>query len=372
MSAEQPIPFLRAEFPAEIVDKIMAVLTSGYVGAGPVVDDFELAIQEYLSAPNVVCTSSCTAALSLVYEELGATRGTRVLSTAMTCAATNLPLLHAGSEIIWLDVDPHSGNVTPQTLATALAEQPEVHLAAIVDWAGMPCDYEGLRKVAQSHGIPVVLDAAQSFGSTVDGSRLPSLGDYICYSFGPTKILSGVEGGAIVTRHHGSARKLRSARWYGVDRAARDPVAFWQYDILEPGHRYTTNDVFATVGLHMLKRFEARLETHRRVAAIYMSRLADVVGLTLPVIGSSIAPNFWMFTITVDRRADFIRKLHARDIHAATPHNRNDHLSCFAGRPSRDLPGLTHFAEHYVCLPVGPWVSEEDAERVCEVIRTGW
>src|SRR4051794_22184546 len=104
MSADRPIPFLRAEFPTEIVHDVMAVLTSGYVGAGPVVDKFEFAIQEYLGAPDVVCTSSCTAALSLAYQELGAPDA-KVLSTAMTCAATNLLLLHMGTEIIWLDVD---------------------------------------------------------------------------------------------------------------------------------------------------------------------------------------------------------------------------------------------------------------------------
>jgi dTDP-4-amino-4,6-dideoxygalactose transaminase len=372
MAGERPVPFLRAEFPPAIADAVAPVLTSGYVGAGPVVAQFERSIQSYLRAPDVICTSSGTAALSLAYQQLGAVSGAKALSTAMTCAATNLPLLHAGVEVVWLDVDPRTGNVTPASLEHTMRAHPDARLAVIVDWAGTPCDYEGLRRVALSHGIPVVLDAAQSFGSAVNGSRVPTVGDYVCYSFGPTKMLSSIEGGAVLTADDVAAQRLRAARWYGIDRDARDPVAFWQYDITEPGHRYTSNDVFATIGLQMLARLDERLRLQRRMAAIYLARLADLSGLTLPPVESSVNPNFWMFTVTVERRANFIRKLHDHAVHAATPHNRNDRLTCFSGLPRRDLPGLTDFAENYVCLPIGIWLSEDDIERVCQVIRSGW
>jgi dTDP-4-amino-4,6-dideoxygalactose transaminase len=130
--------------------------------------------------------------------------------------------------------------------------------------------------------------------------------------------------------------------------------------------------VFAAVGLQMLRCLDARLEAHRRVADIYLSRLNNVGGIVLPLVLRSVDPNWWMFTVTVERRFDFMRKLHARNIHVATPHNRNDRLTCFARTATNELPGLQHFAEHYVCLPIGPWVSKDDAERVCDVIRSGW
>jgi dTDP-4-amino-4,6-dideoxygalactose transaminase len=236
----------------------------------------------------------------------------------------------------------------------------------------MPCAYDEVRAVAKEAGIAIVLDAAQSFGSTVDGRTLPTVGEYICYSFGPTKILSSVEGGAVVNAGRPAPQSMRRARWYGIDRAARDPVNFWQYDITTPGYRYTSNDVFAAVGLQMLRCFDARLEAHRRVADTYLSCLRDVDGIVLPRVAPSVEPNWWMFTVTVERRFDFMRKLQAKNIHVARPHNRNDRLTCFDGTTANELSGLLYFAEHYVCLPIGPWVSQESAERVCDVIRSGW
>jgi dTDP-4-amino-4,6-dideoxygalactose transaminase len=80
-----------------------------------------------------------------------------------------------------------------------------------------------------------------------------------------------------------------------------------------------------------------------------------------------------MFSAVFDQRSSLMRKLHTLGIHAATPHNRNDRLSCFATRSvSQDLPGTTTFSESYICLPIGPWVTEEDCEAICTAIRSGW
>src|SRR6185436_5525555 len=88
------IPFLKSHFPGEIADDLAAVLASGYVGAGDQVRSFEEALQVYLGAPPVLSTSSCTAALTLAFVDANVSPGTTVLSTPMTCAATNIPLLH--------------------------------------------------------------------------------------------------------------------------------------------------------------------------------------------------------------------------------------------------------------------------------------
>src|SRR5687767_14237856 len=110
------IPFLRSEFQRDVWESVGDVFSSGYVGSGPKVQDFEARLAEYLGVSNVILTSSCTAALTLSYLECGISRGALVLSTPVTCAATNIPLLHLGARIVWLDVDPLSGNVTRETL----------------------------------------------------------------------------------------------------------------------------------------------------------------------------------------------------------------------------------------------------------------
>src|SRR5262249_3146091 len=146
-------------------DCLKPVFQCGYVGAGPRVEAFEAALSEYLGVPHVVCTSSCTAALTLSYLECGLNQGSRILSTPMTCAATNIPLLHLGATIVWLDVDPRTGNVNPASIADGLCRFPDAKAIVIMDWAGRPCDYEEIEAIAARYGVPIVLDAAQSFGS---------------------------------------------------------------------------------------------------------------------------------------------------------------------------------------------------------------
>lgn len=372
MTPTTRVPFLRSEFPIDMATVVGPVLASGYVGAGRRVDAFERALATYLGIENVVCTSSCTAALTLSYLAAGIGPGEIVLSTPMTCAATNIPLLHLGARIAWLDVDPITGNVTPDAVRDGFRAHPSARAIVIMDWAGWPCAYDEICAIAEAAGVPVILDAAQSFGSTVDGLRCAARAAFVCYSFGPTKIFSTVEGGAIVVRDAALAQRLRVMRWYGIDRAARNATAFWEYDVATPGHRFTTNDVFAEIGLQSLPHFDRRVAHHRRLAQCYRDRLSGIAGITQPPDDERRASNYWMFSILVDERTRLMRRLHDARIHAATPHNRNDHLTCFADTEARPLPGADHFAANYLCLPIGPWVTDGDIVEVCSTVRAGW
>ena len=367
------VPFLRADFPPDLNDRLRDVLACGYVGAGRRVEAFETALAAYLDVAHVICTSSCTAALTLSYLGAGVERGSTVLSTAMTCAATNIPLLHLGAKIVWLDVDSITGNVTADAVAAGLRDHADARAIVIMDWAGWPCAYDEIGAVAEHAGVPLILDGAQSFGSTYDGTRCGSGAGFICYSFGPTKIFSTVEGGAVIVRDASIARELRALRWYGVDRAARSLVAFWEYDITTPGYRFTANDVFAEIGLQLLPGFDDRLNCHRRIAQVYREGLAGIAGVHVPIEDRRRESNYWMFSIVVEARDRLMRRLHDEGIHAATPHNRNDHLQCFATmHPAAVLAGLDAFAASYMCLPIGPWVTEDDAAHVCSIVRAGW
>ena len=367
------VPFLRAEFPETAPQDLAAVLKSGYVGAGQKVNEFEEALSKYLGAPHVICTSSCTSALTLAYIQLGVKTGSVVLSTPITCVATNLPLLHLGADIKWLDIDPVTGNVTADTILQGLKRYPDARLVVIMDWAGRPCDYRAIEEVTLARGVSLVLDAAQSFGSLYEGKLFASCANYVCYSFGPTKIFSTIDGGAITTSNKNTAASLKTLRWYGVDRAARDPLMFWDYQIDQAGYRFTTNNICAAVGLHVLPRFHERLKWHRKIASFYQEELQPVSGIQLPPSDPKLESNFWMFTVIAEKREALVKKLHCEGIHAAIPHNRNDKYNCFVKMASQHpLPGVDHFSEHYLCLPIGPWVSEDDCLRISRLIRAGW
>jgi dTDP-4-amino-4,6-dideoxygalactose transaminase len=368
------IPFLRASFPAKIHDDLGAVFDSGYVGAGELVASFEHALENYLGATSIISTSSCTAALTLAYHDAGVGRASTVLSTPMTCAATNIPLLQLGAKIGWLDVDPNSGNVTAEAVIDGFNRHPSACAVVIMDWGGVPCDYASIVSECRQRRAALILDAAQSFGSLYDGQRYPREVDYVCYSFGPTKLFSTVEGGAVATRRHVCSERMKMLRWYGIRRESRDSLRFWDYEVEELGYRFVSNNLFAAIGLRSLSSIEERLRHHRLLADIYDQELRDIPGLYVAERLAGTHPNFWLYTVLAEQRERLLLKLHSHGIQAATPHRRNDHLlaawndSC----DSENFAGVEKFDRSYVCLPIGPWVQPDDIERMSRVIRLGW
>lgn len=373
MPGRPTVPFLRAVFPAGLHLEFADVFESGYVGAGDRVEAFEVALRRFLGAPEISVTSSCTAALTLAYVAAGVQRDTSVLSTPMTCAAANIPLLQLGARVHWLDVDPQSGNATARSVAAALERHPDARLVVVMDWGGVPCDSTGIAEVCRRAGATLVLDAAQSFGATFEGDLYRRGPDYVCYSFGPTKILSSIEGGAVGSPAS-DAERLRALRWYGIVRQNRDLWRFWDYEVTEPGYRSISNELFATVGLGMLQRFEDRLRLHRTLAGLYDERLQEVPGLTIARRPAASQPNSWLYTVLAERRSDLLAKLHAQGFHAATPHRRNDVLleRWCPQAPEEAVAGVAAFDASYLCLPIGPWVQPADVDSICTSIRSGW
>lgn len=368
------IPFLKASFLPDIHEDLAGVLESGYVGPGDCVQRFEEALHSYLGAPSILVTSSCTAALTLAFINTGITDGSVVLSTPMTCAATNIPLLQLGATIEWLDVDPSSGNVTAETVIHGFNQHPEARVVVIMDWGGTPCEYPEIAEQCHRRDALLILDAAQSFGTAYENQLYPKDIDYVCYSFGPTKLLSAIEGGGIATKNDSSLERIRALRWYGILREGRDTLRFWDYKIQELGYRFVSNNLFATVGLRMLSVIEDRLRTHRNLASVYDASLGKLPGLRLGARPVNSRPNFWLYTILVEGRDRLIAKLHSDGIHAATPHQRNDHLlqAWNSSRSTGRLAGLTKFCEEYLCLPIGPWLQPTDVEKICQCISSGW
>jgi perosamine synthetase len=312
--------------------------------------------------------------LTLAYLDAGVTRGVTVLSTPMTCAAANIPLLQLGAKIGWLDVDPNSGNVTAESVIDGFNRHPSACAVVIMDWGGVPCDYASIGRECRRRKTALILDAAQSFGSLYDGQLYPLDVDYVCYSFGPTKLFSTVEGGAVATAQHLSNKRMKALRWYGIKRESRDPLRFWEYEVEEPGYRFVSNNLFAAIGLGSLSSIEARLRHHRQLADIYDQELRDIPGLRVGQRLPRTHANFWLYTVLAEERERLLLKLHSHGIQAATPHRRNDELleAWNDSGDSENLAGVEKFDRSYVCLPIGPWVQPDDVERMCRVIRLGW
>ncbi len=367
------IPLFKPFMPQSVVAPITETLLSGWIGEGPKVRLFEKALADYLKvAPEqVISVNSGTSALQLALRLANVGPGDEVISTPMTCAATNEPILLQGALVRWADIDPLTGNISATSIAKSISEKTKAIM--IVHWGGYPCDLAEINKIADQHGIPVIEDAAHALGSEYQGQRIGTHSAFVCFSFQAIKTITTVDGGAVICRNPEDAKRGKKLRWFGIDRDARKTEVFWEYDIEEPGYKFHMNDVCATIGLEQMKYLPDLLSHQRCNADIYYRELQNIPGLTLPPRTTDRLSSYWLMTVIVEERNRFVQALKNKGIASSVVHIRNDSYSAFKDATRGDLlAGVDSFTSRMLCIPIGYWVSEEDMALITSTIKQGW
>jgi len=319
------------------------------VGEGPRAQEFEKAFGSFvgLETPRPLLTNSCTSALDLACHLIGI-EDAEVISTPITCTATNGVLVNRKATIVWADVDPITGLISPDDVARKITRHTKAIMA--VDWGGRSCDYKALR----SHGLPVIQDAAHNI--LVDPSNH---GDYVAWSFQAIKHLTTVDGGALLVPG-GQHERARLLRWYGLDRESGSSYRCSQ-NIQEAGFKYHMSDATASLGLGNLPYVRQNVATQRWHAQwlSHALRLHPIV--TLPP--DDPKGSWWLYTVLVEDRDDFMAYLAEQGIDSSPVHARNDTHAAFH-YPNGPLPGVDSFAAREVAIPIGWWLSQQDLEKI--------
>lgn len=359
------IPLFKVHMPEGVLEALRATLFSGYVGQGQRVKEFERALQPWFGNPRVLTVNSCTSALQLALRLAGVGPGDEVISTPVTCAATNLPILALGGKVVWADVDPATGNIAPRDVERRITPKTRAILA--VHWGGTPCDLEELNAIGRRRRLKVIEDAAHAFGATYRGLPIGSHSDFVCFSFQAIKHLTTVDGGALTCRDPESYRRGKLLRWYGLDREREGASPMCDVDIEEYGYKFHMNDVNATIGLEQLKHVAGVLRRHRENASYYRSRFSGLPGLTLLECRPDRESSSWLFTLRVRERPRFVEGMRDAGVVVSQVHARNDAYAIFRGSRSA-LPGVDLFCAEQVSIPVGWWVTEGDREHIADTV----
>lgn len=346
------IPLFKVYMSPEAPARAAEVLTSGYVGQGRQVEAFEAALGALLGTSQPPLTvNSCTSALDLALHLIGVGPGDEVITTPVTCTATNSPIVTRGAIPAWADVDPLTGLIDPADVARKITAKTRAIMA--VDWGGALCDYPALKQC----GLPVIQDAAHSLTAGIGG-------DYVCWSFQAIKHLTTGDGGALWCPPE-QLERARLLRWYGLDRRSKADFRCEQ-NIQEAGYKYHMNDIAAAIGRANIGSVTALIARHWANAAEYHRALSDLPGVQLPPWDAGSA--WWLYTLLVEDRAGFIAYLADHGIAASPVHARNDTHRAFHF-PNGPLPGVDHFAARNVAIPVGWWLSNADRQHIIERVR---
>jgi len=370
------IPLFKV-FMADSVDKpLLETLHSGFIGEGPKVLEFEETLKKHLKTENVLTTNSGTSALYLIYHMIKHPKTSHVLrktiiTTPITCTATNNPIVLNDIDIAWADVDPITGNITPESLLEALMIEPNGYAyntqgVSIVHWGGNPCDIEDIAKISHSYGLKLIEDGAHSFGMEYNGKPFGYYSDFAMHSFQAIKHITAGDGGCLICKNKDDYERAKLLRWYGIDREIKEGIDLrCELDIAEAGYKFHMNDLAATIGNENFKYLPQILQKHRDNAKFYDKAFEGKVKYAPENPNGKSA--YWLYTIHAENRDELMQKLKEKGIMASKVHSRNDTHSMFKSF-QRPLPGVEEFNRTHLCIPVGWWVTEEDREYIAEQV----
>ena len=393
---KEQIPLFKVFMAPTAKEKVGEVLDSGYIGQGPKVDEFEKQLGDYFGNKKVVTTNAGTSALHLALHLLkkpkldwlknafegkiftnenwpGIEEGDEVLATALTCTASNWPIVANGLKIKWVDIDPTTLNMDLDDLERKMT--PNTKAIIGVHWGGYPLDLDKILDIRirfkKEHGwAPTLIeDAAHSIGTKYKGEYLGNHGNFVMNSLQAIKHITSIDGGVLYCPHDELYERAKLIRWYGIDRSPKGRTDFrCESDIAEWGFKFHMNDVCAAVGMENFKHIDELVGVHKRNAAYYDTNLKDINGVTLLKREEGFESAFWIYTMLVDDRTSFYKHMEECGITVSQVHERNDKHSCMDEFKS-DLPNLDKTIGNIVSIPVGWWVTEENTKYIVDCIK---
>lgn len=317
------IPYGRQDITPEDIAAVVDVLQSDWLTQGPKIPEFEAALASYCGAQYAVVVSSATAALHLACIAAGLKGGDRLWTSPITFVASANCGLYCGATVDFVDIDPHTYNLSVSALATKLeiAEKqgtlPKIVIP--VHLAGQSCEMAALAALAQTYGFTLIEDASHAIGGQYRGRPIGccEFSKMAVFSFHPVKIITTGEGGAILTNDPNLYDRLIRLRSHGITRDPQQMVGDshgpWYYQQLELGFNYRMTDLQAALGLRQLQRLDEFVERRRFLAQRYDQHLAELP-LTLPFQHPDTRSSWHLYIIRL--KLDQIQASH-REVFAA-------------------------------------------------------
>ena len=346
------IPLIKPFLPPKdkLILKLEQILYSGYIAEGEATLEFEARLSALLGNPYCLALNSGTAALHISLVLAGVKEGDEVISTALTAEPTNTTIALTGAKVVFADVELDTGLISPESIEAKITDKTKSIM--VVHYAGMVCNMDKINAISEKYNIPIIEDAAHAFLSMYDGKYVGNNAPYTCFSFQAIKHLTTIDGGLLCLKSEEEYKRARKMRWFGLDKK----VARLDSDITEAGFKYHMNNVNATIGLVQLEHLEENVLQYVQNGKFFDEELKDFYGVSLIPYHLNTKPSYWLYTLKVERREEFIKMMSDHGIMASPLHLRNDRHSVFNANDVH-LPNLDSFYEAFVHLPCGWWLS---------------
>jgi len=368
------LPFTRPTIDDETIAGVVEVLRSGWITSGPQVKAFEAKLSALFGGRPVRVFNSGTCTMEIALRLAGIGPGHEVITTPLSWVATSNVILEVGARPVFVDIDPVTRHIDLHRIEAAIT--PATRAIIPVDLAGLPVDRDHLYALAKKHNLRVVEDAAQAIGSTWNGKRIGSFGDFTSFSFHPNKNITSIEGGCLVMNDEREAKLAEQYRLQGVVRSGVDGM-----EVEVVGGKFNLTDVAARVGLGQLAHLDSFNAQRAELARAYFELLntpaTHALGLRLPVADFTNS-NWHMFQVVLPeekltiKRAEVMTQLTAAGI-GNQVHYPAIHLFAVyrkLGWKAGDFPHAEYAGRNILTLPLFPGMTRADVARVVTALTS--
>ncbi|OZI72174.1 DegT/DnrJ/EryC1/StrS family aminotransferase [Bordetella genomosp. 12] len=341
--------------------RIQQVLDHGQYIMGPEVKELETALSAYTGAKHCVTVASGTEALLIALMALGVKAGDEVITTSFTFVATAEVIALLGAVPVFVDVEPDTCNIKVADIESRIT--PRTKAIIPVSLYGQCGDMDEVNAIADKHGIPVIEDAAQSFGATYKGKKSCNLSTIGCTSFFPSKPLGCYgDGGALFTNDDALAQAMREIRVHGQS-------GRYYHTRIGVGGRMDTLQCAVLLG--KLERFDWEVQERLRIGARYQALLADLPAGARTVTVRPDRDSVWaQFTVMVPNRDDVIAKLKDAGIPTAVHYPRPIHAQpAYAQFAAGDTPVSDTLAATVMSLPMHPDLDAATQDQIVAALK---
>ena len=382
----QWIPYGRQDINQSDIDAVVAVLKSDWITQGPAIERFEQAVANYCGAKYAVAVSSATAALHIACLAVGLGNGDSLWTSPNTFVASANCGLYCGADVDFVDIDPHTYNLSVDELEGKLAWADQQgclpKVVVPVHLAGQSCEMARIAELSQRYGFKIIEDAAHGIGGRYQGQPIGScqFSDMTVFSFHPVKIITTGEGGMVITNRKDLYEKLIRLRTHGITRNPNlmkgESHGSWYYQQLELGFNYRMTDIQAALGVSQLQRLDEFVERRRFLAHRYNQFLQDLP-LILPWQHPDTDSSWHLYVIRL--KLDKISKTHGQvfeelrqvgigvNLHYIPVHIQPYYRQW--GFKFGDFPKAERYYQEAISLPLYYGLSQEAQDQVVMALQ---
>ena len=347
------------------------VMKSRWVGQGQRVNDFENKFKSIFKIPYPVAVNSVSSAIKIALDIIGIEPGDEVITTPQTCTWTNHPILEQYAKPVFADIQYETGNINPNDIEKRITKKTKAIIVA--HWAGYPCDMDEISKIARKHDLKVIEDASDAIGAKYKNKAVGTISDFTCFSFQAIKQITSGEGGILALSDKKNFESALRRRWYGIDRINRKPTVegYYDFDVTERGYGYHMTNINAAIGIANLEEYKEIKERRKEIAKKYREAFQKVNGITLLESKNDRENANELFTMHVQKRDKFCKKMTSCGIETSIVHMRNDAYKIFGGL-RKDLPNLDRFSKTNISIPIHNNLSDDDVDFIISTVKKGW